>query len=78
MIDWDTIKNIWPIGVILVGFGVRMESNQAVNKHRISALEEKRKEDKDSIHKRIDAQESMMSEIRSDVKDLVRELLKRG
>lgn len=76
VIDWDAIKTIWPISVILAGIGVRHEVDRALSKQRLAILEKRQSDDKGEIIARIDKLEKntskMFSEVRGDLKELMR------
>lgn len=78
MIDWEALKAIWPIGLLIGGQVVRTEVTQALNKHKIAVLEAKQTEDKASTHKRIDDFERRMGKTIDEIHSDIKELLRRG
>lgn len=80
LIEW--VKTLWPIGLVLGAFGIRIEVGQALNRERLKAIEkdvERERQDRqggiDAIHSRIKRQEehlgSSLAEIRADIKTLL-------
>lgn len=81
--EWQTIKELWPISTALVVIGVRFEMGQLLNRQRIVELERRRVEDasertKDNtaIHSRVSRHETKtdetLNEIRADIKELIK------
>ncbi|WP_171178685.1 hypothetical protein [Ruegeria sp. HKCCD8929] len=80
LVEW--FKLLWPVGVTLVVFGVRLEVGQVLNKHRWKTVEKEiernsaeTEKDVNALHARISRHEaqtnSTLSEIRNDIKTLL-------
>lgn len=80
LVEW--FKLLWPVGVALVVFGVRLEVGQALNKYRWKTVEKdiernnsEHEKDVEALHARISRHEtqtnSTLSEIRNDIKTLL-------
>lgn len=80
LIEW--VKTLWPIGLVLGAFGIRMEVGQALNRQRLKTIEKdvaREREDRrggiEGIHSRTKRLEdhlgSSLAEIRADIKTLL-------
>jgi hypothetical protein len=79
-IEW--LKTVWPIGVVLMGVGVRLEVAQALNRQKSRGLEkdldrerEDRKAQNAETRERVSRVEAsidqQLGEIRNDIKTLL-------
>lgn len=64
MIDWDTLKNTWPLAVLIGTHVVRTERVRTNLLKDVEHLKEQRIEDREDT-------QSMLREIRSDIKSLL-------
>ncbi|WP_133840676.1 hypothetical protein [Pelagimonas phthalicica] len=80
IMEW--FKALWPVVAILVGFGIRLEVGQALNRQRNRAIEkdvereaEARKDNVTDLHSRISRHENStgqtLREIQTDIKTLL-------
>ncbi len=80
IIEW--FKLLWPVAVVVLGFAIRLEVGQSLNKWRHRELEKDIGQLKDSVDKDIAGMHSRMSrhetqtnsylsEIRNDIKTLL-------
>ncbi|PHR85792.1 MAG: hypothetical protein COA78_38825 [Blastopirellula sp.] len=78
----EKLLELWPVGVVLVALGFRVESGRLLNRQSVEHLEQQRtadlehhKEDMKSLHARMSGHEKrhgdMLSEIRGDIKKLL-------
>jgi hypothetical protein len=78
----ELIRLIWPVGVALFLYGIRVEVGQNLSRQRLKSIEEAlarerqdRKETVASVHARLSRQETELgkaiSEIRNDIKTLL-------
>jgi len=70
----DLIRAFWPVAVAFVGFLVwliRLESRSIENSKEIKRLWNQRREDLEMSKQARDETNSMLAEIRDDIKDLI-------
>jgi hypothetical protein len=65
MLDWETLKNTWPIAVFVGGHIIRTERVRTNLVKDVEYLQKQRQEDRDDI-------QGMLREIRTDIKSLMR------
>lgn len=65
MIDWETLKNTWPIAMFIGAHIIRTERVRTNLVKDVEHLKDQRKEDRDDI-------QGMLREIRTDIKSLMR------
>jgi len=81
--EWETFKGLWPVAAVGIAQVVTVKIGQALNRKDIAHMrmdmnqvKEQAKEDKKGLHARIDrheqSTETTLTEIRNDIKELLR------